>query len=283
MKGIANRSPVRLLMGGSLLLAAGMAPGLAFADTTTCTQITSLPRSITTPGTYCLASTLTTAATSGTAIGINANNVVLDCNNNEVIATNGPGTTMGVAGTSRTDTVVRNCRFLNFNTGIDLVGAKRVVIQGNHMNNSGSSGMRISGSEFQILDNTITSNPGSNGIRAIASADSSGLVRGNVVRSLHGSGTVLAGIRVTGSGRVFLRDNVVSEIGVPTTGDSFGIVVGSDAALIPSPAVVMNGANFKGEGVRNAGVAVVAGTSKVVCENVGSFGYTSVPANPGCL
>jgi hypothetical protein len=52
----------------------------ARAETVNCTAITSLPFVITVPGVYCFTGHLETAMTSGTAIDIQTNNVVLDLN-----------------------------------------------------------------------------------------------------------------------------------------------------------------------------------------------------------
>ena len=52
----------------------------AQAETVNCTAITSLPYTISTQGVYCLTDHLSTAITTGNAITINTNNVVLDLN-----------------------------------------------------------------------------------------------------------------------------------------------------------------------------------------------------------
>src|SRR5262245_2921543 len=50
------------------------------AETINCTPITSLPAVITVQGIYCLTGNLNTAMTSGNAIDIQTNNVILDLN-----------------------------------------------------------------------------------------------------------------------------------------------------------------------------------------------------------
>ena len=61
-----------------LALAPGAAP--ARAETVNCTPITALPAIITVQGIYCFTGNLSTAITSGSAIDIQTNNVVLDLN-----------------------------------------------------------------------------------------------------------------------------------------------------------------------------------------------------------
>ena len=61
------------------LLALVLSP-VAHAETINCTNITTLPATISTPGIYCLKQDESTAIESGAAIAITANNVTLDCN-----------------------------------------------------------------------------------------------------------------------------------------------------------------------------------------------------------
>src|SRR5712691_1804649 len=71
----ATRSAVLLVL---LALVLGAAP--ARAETVACTPITALPAVITGQGIYCFTGHLSTAMTSGNAIDIQTNNVVLDLN-----------------------------------------------------------------------------------------------------------------------------------------------------------------------------------------------------------
>src|SRR6266446_3169384 len=65
-----------------LLLVLGLAgvPRPAQAETINCTPITSVPTTITVQGIYCFTQHLNTAITTGNAIDIQTNNVVLDLN-----------------------------------------------------------------------------------------------------------------------------------------------------------------------------------------------------------
>ena len=284
MKAGNGNSGARRLGAASLLLSCALAPAAAFADTTDCTSINSLPITITTPGAYCMAAGLSSAA-STPAIRINSHNVVLDCNDNEV-SFNGASGGVGVQASGKNDTVIRNCRFLGFNTAIDVVAGHRALVHDNHAVGSRAAGIRITGTDNEVSNNVVTGTTGPNAIRVDAWADSSALVRGNIVRQVApASGTLATGIRVTGAGRVLLRDNVVREVGTASTTVASAIVVGSDTALTPSPAVVMDGALFRGTGAHSYGVQSLPTTSKVVCEDASAFGYTP-PANDafiGCL
>jgi hypothetical protein len=62
-----------------LLVALGTSPfGIVLAEDSSCTAITSVPAVISSPGVYCLAGDISTAMTTGAAISIEANSVVLD-------------------------------------------------------------------------------------------------------------------------------------------------------------------------------------------------------------
>jgi len=70
-------SSLILRLGGLCLLAVC---GSASSETVNCIPITSLPATITIPGTYCLTRNLNTNMTSGNAIDIQTDNVIIDLN-----------------------------------------------------------------------------------------------------------------------------------------------------------------------------------------------------------
>src|SRR5437773_11688813 len=63
----------------SLLALSGALSSLG-AETVNCTPITAVPTTITAPGVYCFTQDITTGISSGYAVQILANNVVLDLN-----------------------------------------------------------------------------------------------------------------------------------------------------------------------------------------------------------
>ena len=280
MKAVTRNAVARPLGAAALLLSCAFAPTAAFADTSACTQISSLPVTITTSGTYCVFGPLSTSEGTAPNIDIKASNVVLDCNENQLTFTGESGG-VGLRITNRNDIVVKNCRFNGFNTGIDVISGHRVTVSNNTADASRSSGIRVTGTENHIAGNIVTNTSGANSIRVTAFADSSSFVVNNTVRTNTPTGGVATGIRVSGGGRVFLRDNVVREVGTASNSVGASIWVESDAVLVPSPAVVQDGANFKGSATNNYSVQSSPTTAKSVCD-VASIGYTG-PATPGCL
>jgi hypothetical protein len=88
----------------------------------TCTPITSLPNTITTPGVYCLTSDLATNVTSGNAIEIVTDNVVINLNGHTLDGqTAGLGTsTNGIYAYQRQNITIRNGTVRGFLFGIYL-------------------------------------------------------------------------------------------------------------------------------------------------------------------
>jgi hypothetical protein len=97
-----------------------MAPP-ATAETTMCTAITSLPYTISAPGTYCLLGNLTTSTPGGPAITIAANSVTLDLNGHKLAGSAGPSTiAQGIVASGRRFVVVRNGIVRGFFSGVTI-------------------------------------------------------------------------------------------------------------------------------------------------------------------
>src|SRR6185369_9088939 len=85
-----------------------------------CTAINSLPKTISSSGNYCLTGNMTTTTT-GTAISINASNVVLDLADFEIRNTQtGSGAGIGYNGVNGQirNIAIRNGRVIGFNNGV---------------------------------------------------------------------------------------------------------------------------------------------------------------------
>ena len=127
--------------------------------------ITVLPYTISTPGTWCVKQNLATAAVSGAAITVNANDVTIDCNGFKLdgsaagIAT----ANRGVYATARSGVTVRNCALRGFQYGIAVVGAAggRHLVERNRISSSTSVGILLEGDGSLIRDNQVTLTGGS--------------------------------------------------------------------------------------------------------------------------
>ena len=171
---------------------------VAFAETVNCTAITSLPYTISSPGSYCLTGNLATAITTGSAIAINASNVVLDLNG---FALTGFGAGLateasGVYSVNRENITIRNGTiggfyrgiFLDHNTstarvpprsqvvediradrnrlyGIQAIGAGHIIRKNYIVETGGTptpaTGIYTSGQDSRVIDNDVILRPAS--------------------------------------------------------------------------------------------------------------------------
>jgi hypothetical protein len=100
------------LMAALTLLALALTVAPAGAETVNCTVINAVPFTIASSGIYCLNSHLNTNISSGSAITVNADNVVIDLNGH-VLSNNGPGggtQARGVFSNNRRDVTVSTAR-----------------------------------------------------------------------------------------------------------------------------------------------------------------------------
>jgi len=244
------------------LLAIVACPAQAAESYDNCTGfIDSLPASISTQGTWCLRKDLTTAMSSGNAIEVKTNNVVIDCNDFKIggLAAGVTTLTTGIASSAgRQNVTVRNCTVRGFQFGTWLLGDNHVVEHSRFDVNT-LVGIRTQGDGNEIRDNAVTSTGGQpaagvaiaiiangtggrvldNRIHGVsAELDGSnqlsaglyvedGVARGNTVSGLLPTGTP-HGIRLYHS---VARDNIVMQAG-PSTG--FGIICLMDGSEQPT-------------------------------------------------
>jgi hypothetical protein len=113
-----------------------------FAQTTHCTQITSLPYTISTGGVYCVTKNLSTTAS---GIQITANNVVLDLNGFTLSDTAGADTAgAGIFANSQKNITVRNGSVRGFYIGIALYDLSPFTVASANV----VEDMRVTGSRY---------------------------------------------------------------------------------------------------------------------------------------
>jgi len=161
-----------------LLLVAGVG-STARAETTLCNEITSLPATISTQGVYCLKHDLNTSISSGAAIGINSNNVTLDCNDFKVggLAAGVTTNAIGILANGRSNLTIRHCGVRGFDVGIMLIGSNvgGHLIEDNRVDLSTDTGMSLEGDDLVVRRNRILQTGG----RAAEVSHSSLYVHGN--------------------------------------------------------------------------------------------------------
>jgi hypothetical protein len=213
--------------------------------------ITSLPAVINAQGTWCMKQDLATAISSGNAITIAANNVIIDCNDFKLggLAAGISTGTLGIYSLNRSNVTVRHCNLRGFYYGVLLQGAggsghavednrfdgntfisvnvdgDGSVIRRNRVFDTGGSTWQTDAYGISayftvdILDNTVSgvvarSGGGGGAIGIYTNTSDSGNVIGNRVRGLVKDGTNFAvGIANVNDTRVEMRDNNVMGAG----------------------------------------------------------------------
>jgi hypothetical protein len=216
---------------GLLFVAASSLAPAAHAETfSTCTGfVSSLPATISSAGTWCLATDLSTAITSGAAITIASNNVTLDCNGHRIGGlSGGPATNArGVQALSRQNVAIRNCAVRGFRVGIDLT-VGRYLVEDNVLDKNTNVGIYLFAGDGVVPEaaegavirrNLVLDTGGTDGAAGIITFDQVHIVD-NVVSKVLGGASDISGIRTsreTGS----ISGNRVS--GLVTTGGAVGI------------------------------------------------------------
>lgn len=134
-----------------LLLLCTAMPALA------CTPITSVPITLTAPGTYCFTDDLVAPA-DGNAITINGNGIAVDLRGHALRsadATNGLGIGILVAA-HRRDVLVRNGRIGGFRNGVWIVVGMNVVVEDLEIGNVASGISAVQGSHYSFRRNRVS-------------------------------------------------------------------------------------------------------------------------------
>jgi hypothetical protein len=170
-----------LVLLGLLALLVCSNPAHAARSYDNCTGfITSVPTVISTPGTWCLKQDVTTAITSGDAITIASDNVVVDCNDFRLDGLAGGLATAayGIHALNQNNLKTRHCNIRGFYRGLFFEGTGgRHVVEDNHFDQNVYNGLRVSGDGSVIRHNLITDTGGTPnslyayGISSYGSAD----------------------------------------------------------------------------------------------------------------
>jgi parallel beta-helix repeat protein len=181
-----------------LILLVGLAAaGRASADETTfCNaKITTLPYTINVQGHYCFDRNLSTAITTGNAITINSDFVVLDLNNFKLGGGSaGLGTqARGIYANARKNITIRNGNIRGFHYGVLIEGTELTsgghVIENNVIDGNTFAGMFLFGDGIVVRNNLVSATGGSSvatfdAPRGILVNDGFAVVAGNTVSGL---------------------------------------------------------------------------------------------------
>lgn len=236
-------------------------PYATFAQASTgdnCTAITSLPYTISSAGVYCFTGNLETSVTTGNAITIEADNVVIDLNGwmLDGLDAGASTVTMGISGSELTNTTIRNGTIRGFYRGIRLTGVDPYTDSGGHLiegvrvDKNLNVGFFIQGSGNIVRRNEVI-NTGGSTLQAsvgISSFGPAARVLDNDIISTRGGATLRAyGIYMAYADGAVVENNRVHEVynSFPT-GTSEGIRCYNSSGVL----IVGNRITHADEGIR---------------------------------
>jgi hypothetical protein len=231
------------LASPSLLAAAFvLLPQAAHAETLTCTDLPTLPVTISQPGHYCLNKNFSQAFATA-AVNIGASNVVLDCNDHAITQT-GATQVSGVYASNRSAVTVRNCVIDNFGRGISFFETTAGASHGNrvtanHVRRSRIAAVQMAGTDNLVDGNRLRGNLGGDAGTTVTygillgSFDGHGrgnVLRGNVITAFTPvDGYFPVGIYFNDVTGTLVSDNAISELMPPIDHSSTGIYGGPTA------------------------------------------------------
>ena len=193
----------------------------AQAETVNCTAITTLPYIISTQGVYCLTGHLSTGITTGSAITIDTNNVVLDLNGFKIGGQSaGLGTTAtGIYAYQRQNITIKNGTVRGFFKAIVLSDSSPYTTSQGHLiediraDMNTYEGMEVSGRGVVVRNNHVVDTGGStaagyvNAYGIVVQGPGTKVMGNNVFETAEDAGANSAGVRVNGGPGSVVEEN----------------------------------------------------------------------------
>jgi len=221
-------------------------PGFTQAETTNCTAITSVPYTITVPGIYCLNGNLETSITSGNAITINTNNVIIDLNGRK-LGGGSAGTATearGIYAHGRKNITIKNGTIRGFHYGV-LLGditpyttSQGHIIEDIRADMNTHMGIEVLGRGNIIRNNQVVDTGGSTvsnsvagtlGIRALGPGNR--VLNNDVYETKEQASDSAYGIYVDSTSGAVVENNRIGNSSLGT-GTSYGIFIGDTSSNV---------------------------------------------------
>ncbi len=209
----------------------------ARAETEYCTAITTLPYIITVQGIYCLKASLTTSITSGSAIEIATNSVVLDLNGFRIRGGGaGPGTTAtGIHAQDKQNVTIKNGSVRGFHFGIALEnstgGSEGHIVEDIRADQNTFIGILAQGTGIIVRNNLVSQTGGStvpaaggNGYGIAVDGEQNRVINNDVLDTFATNQGVADAIQIAGTNELVVNNRTtVAGVGIffvagPTTG-----------------------------------------------------------------
>jgi hypothetical protein len=197
----------------------------ARAESTDCTEITSVPTHIFTPGVYCLKQSLSYSGVAGSAIQINVGDVVIDLNGHVLDNSSaGAGTiSVGINGQNLKNVTVRNGTIRGFRFGVQLTdlgdNSMAHVVEELLLDRNTTAGINVSGQGSVIRNNRIVRTGGStapsnspDAFGIVAAGVGVHVIANEVTGTLEGVGGQAFGIFASSASGGAVERNVVSAL-----------------------------------------------------------------------
>ena len=219
------------------LLAVVAPPARAAESYDACTNfITTVPVTISTPGTWCMTGNIATSA-AGEIVTIAASDVTIDCNGFKLDGTSRTQTTyaIGIRAGDVRNTTVRRCHVRGFSSGIllapplDMGQAGRHLVEDNLVDRCTEQAIVVVGDDSVVRRNRVlqTNNVAQKGAFAITANDKVDVLD-NVVSGVHSLNSVAAGLWIGETTGGSIRGNLVRDVSRSgTSGSIYGLFVGS--------------------------------------------------------
>jgi hypothetical protein len=231
---VGNKWTIRTVSLAAVLGAAmALAPPLR-AEIADCREIAALPATITNRGVYCLLHNLATAAASGIAITINADDVIIDLNGHKLEGTAGLATlAIGIGSVDHSNIAIRNGTIRGFVTGIQLTDFTDVafgnLVEDIKADRNTNTGIFVGGRgsivrKNQVLATGGSTAPGYDRPTGIAVNAPGGLVSGNLVQGTFSGTDDFWNIHATRSDGATIEGNQIENKTLSATYD-FGIII----------------------------------------------------------
>lgn len=286
-------SRIQALACGVVLFACAIVPlaTRAAESLDACTGfVESLPATISAPGIWCLRGNLSTGITTGAAITVAADGVVLDCNDLKIggMAAGAASMAVGILAADRAGITVRNCSLRGFHTAIRLTGQGHLV-EHNRLDQNLVAGISMDGLDHRVRRNDVNDTGGharevvAYGITAEADV-ADNRVAGVFVSAA--SPVEIAGIKLklTRFSDLEARGNTVRDVLAGGTMSGIAVVgMGPSTSTLVGNTVSGGPQSTGGIGIRSSGVElacsrnVVSGYATSYSGCTQSFGNVAVP------
>jgi len=208
----------------------------AGAELTDCRAIVSVPATITNRGVYCFDHNLATAAATGAAITIDADDVVLDLNGHKLDGSGaGPATAaLGIKSFGHSHITIRNGTIRGFFAAIELDEAVAGSSSGHLVEDvkadrNTAFGISVSGRGSHVRNNHVLNTGGATSVRptGIIVNAPAGVLSGNLVEgTTPAAGDIAYGIHATRSDGLAIEGNQVLSDALPgPTSTTFAIII----------------------------------------------------------